>query len=309
MPPEPSGNTPLPIGHMPAAKLRAREAVVPPGPTLQRGAAEEKLALLGKPQRIWAVGSIYGRCGALSQLHENLIKKIRPKDRIVYLGNSLGPHSLWTGEGISSIDEVIAFRAAMISQPGFFAEDIVFLHGQGEDLFQQARRLIFRKDHGSWIKAALDYGLECYTAPYGGSAAELLSVGDKNIIAINRFTHRLQQAIRGQRGHEAFYANLKLAARTAYGPPFGEIGFVPVGLQPNFPLVLQGEYLCWPQQDIGGLKKWRNFRRILRGQAPKPGKPRRDSFVVTLDDSMGLEGKLHAACLDSHGRILDWLSF
>lgn len=294
----------------PVSRLRVKALPAAPLPAKQhRTAADEKLAHLGKPQRIWAIGSIYGRCGALNQLHEFLIKKIRPRDRIVYLGNYLGPHSLWTGEGASSIDELIAFRAAIISQPGFFASDVMFLHGQGEDLFQQALRLTFRKDHGRWIEAALDYGLECYTAPYGGSAAELASVGAKNVIAINRFTHRLCETVRAQAGHEAFFNHLKLAALTGYGPPFGELGFVPVGLHPSYPPALQGEYLCWPEMDIAGLKGWRNFRRILRGQAPRPGKPKRDSFVVTLDDGMGLDGKLHAACLDSHGRILEWLSF
>src|SRR5262245_34663365 len=84
---------------------------------------DERLASLGRPNRVWAVGAIYGRCGQLSEMHRIIAKRLRPRDRLVYLGNYLGPHSLWTGEGPASIDELIAFRTGVISTYGFFAND------------------------------------------------------------------------------------------------------------------------------------------------------------------------------------------
>jgi serine/threonine protein phosphatase 1 len=245
----------------------------------------------------------------LCQLHETLVQKIRPKDRVIYLGNYLGPHSLWTGEGLAVIDELISFRNALIGTSGFFADDAVFLHGQGEDLLQQILRLTFHKNPARWLEAALAYGLECYAAPYGASADELVQMGKSGIIAINRWTHRLQEKMRDYPGHHAFFQHLKSAAISNFGLPQGDVGLMPAGLDPSSGFALQFEQFCWPQGDIGALPRLAPFTRLVRGQTPKPAKPDQNRFVLTLDDGMGVEGKLYAVCLDDKGRILEWLAF
>ncbi|MDX1921658.1 MAG: hypothetical protein SFW65_00825 [Alphaproteobacteria bacterium] len=277
---------------------------------------DERLAPLGKPHRMWVVGSIFGKYGALCQLHDALVHKIRARDRIVYLGNYLGEHSNWTGEATAVIDELITFRNGVIAIPGFFADDVTFLHGRGEDLLHEALRLPFQKNPGIWLMEAKRFGLECYTNAYG--AIDIDTIAQAGLINMNKWTHHIKHMISSHKGHEQFFANLKTAAYTQYKPRQNnlkqrDIAFVPTGLHPAYSLNVQHELLCWPEEDIHALTAYQPFARIVRGQALTCTLPEKNRYVLTLDDGKGasgdMGGTLYAACLDAHGNILEWLEF
>ncbi len=277
---------------------------------------DERLAPLGKPQRMWVVGSVFGRYGALCQLHDLLVHKIRARDRIIYLGNYLGEHSNWTGEAAAVIDELITFRNGVIAIPGFFVEDVTFLHGRGEDLLHEAMRLPFQKNPGVWLMEAKKHGLEWYTSAYGGMDVEMIA--QAGLIHMNKWTHHIKHMISAHKGHAQFFADLKTAAYTQYtlnkdGRKQNDVAFVPTGLHPAYSLNLQHELLCWPEEDIHALTAYQPFARIVRGQALTQVMPEKNKFVLTLDDGKGaggeLGGALYAACLDAHGTILEWLEF
>ena len=270
---------------------------------------DERLANLGEAARIWVIGSIYGRYGQLCQVHEHLTNHVRAGDRIVYLGNYLGSHSLWTGQGISLINELVEFRNLLIAVPGFFANDIHFLHGQGEDLLQQVLHLPFQKNHAAWLQKASLYGLENYTTPYGGTGDEINHIGHLGIIAMNKWSHHIRQMIARFPGHAEFFAHLKSAAITQSKNAAQSLLFVPAGLSPHHPLSLQHDLLCWPEQDIAQLTHYAPFVRIIRGQSFTNSPIDKTKFVLTLDDGAGMNGTLHAACLDPQGRIMEWLNF
>lgn len=269
---------------------------------------DDCLAPLGRPERIWAVGSLYGRYGALCQLHDHLTQRIRPKDRIVYLGNYLGEHSLWTGEATALMDELIAFRNAVIAIPGFFAGDVVFLKGRGENLFEEALRLPFQKNPPGWLAVAKNYGLECYTNAYGAEDC-LETLGASGLIVMNKWSHTMQQSLKHHAGHADFFAHLKSAAHTNFVKGHGQTAFVPAGLHAQYALNLQHELLCWPEDDIEALTRYGAFTRIVRGQGFKTEPPDQKRFVLTLDDGAKMDGTLFAACLDPQGRILEWLRY
>lgn len=276
--------------------------------TLPRLKGDEQLANLGQPERVWAVGSIYGRYGALVELHNQLEQRIRPRDRVVYLGNYLGAHSSWTGEGIAVIDELIGFRNALIAVPGFFASDVVHLHGQGEDLLRHVRRLPFQKNHAEWVAYALAYGLESYTSPYGTTALELQELSHQGLHAMNKWAHRLGQIVAAHVGHAAFFSQMKTAAFSK-GLMHAAAAFVPAGFDPTFPLAMQHDLLCWPERDVYAVTAWNGYSRVIRGQSFAKEAPNQRPFVLTLDDGLGLNGKLYAACLDASGHMLDWMTF
>ncbi len=270
---------------------------------------DERLAPLGRPQRLWVIGSLYGRYGALCQLHDILTYKIRPKDRIIYLGNYLGEHSHWTGEGPALIDELITFRNAVISIPGFFVGDVTFLHGRGEDLLQEALRLPFQKNPGQWLMEAKRYGLEWYTSAYGGFGIE--DVAQAGLIGMNKWNHQIKQMMGQYVGHTEFFKELKTAAYTQYRRKQNDMAFVPAGLHPHYSLNVQHELLCWPEEDIHTLTAYQPFARIVRGQALRQITPEPNRYVLTLDDgrsSAGGEigGALYAACISYQGHILEW---
>lgn len=277
-----------------------------------RLAGDTRLADLGLPQRVWAVGPLYGRHGALCQLHEVLARRLKPRDRLVYLGNYLGTHGVWTGEGLATLDELIAFRNALIAIPGFFVGDVVFLKGPREDLVQQLIRLAFQKNPAHWLDEAMGCGLEGYIAAYGGLET-LYATINGGIIALNRWAHGFQESMRAHAGHSAFFAHLNSCATTRYAHSQAQVGLVPAGLDPALPLALQYDELVWPTADIRELAKANGFTRIVRGQCR--GEPERAphmatrAFVLGLDGGDGLEGAVHAACLDPQGQLLDVISF
>ncbi|MBY0427932.1 MAG: hypothetical protein K2Q32_01800 [Alphaproteobacteria bacterium] len=271
---------------------------------------DERLAALGRPQRIWVVGSIYGRYGALCQLHDVLTQRLKAKDRIVYLGNYLGEHSHWTGEGPALIDELVTFRNSVIAIPGLFANDITFLHGRGEDLLQEALRLPFQKNPGAWLLEAKRHGLECYTAAYGGFDIE--GVAQSGLIGMNKWNHHIKKTIASYAGHAEFFKELKTAAYTQYRKKQNDMAFVPAGLHPHYSLNVQHELLCWPEEDIHTLTAYSPFARIVRGQAMRQITPERHRYVLTLDDGRcspggDIGGNLYAACISYQGQILEWL--
>ena len=271
---------------------------------------DEKLAPLGEPARVWAIGSLYGRYGALTQLHEELAGKIRPKDRIVYLGNYLGSHTLWTGEGLALLDELIAFRNAVIAIPGFFASDVVFLKGGHEDLLIQLLRLPFQRQPAQWLVDALDNGLESYLASYGMFESLIANI-DKGLIALNHWANHMRKAMRAHAGHETLLENLNSAALTAYSHFSGQIMLVPSSLDPRLPLHLQYENLVCPSADadIASLRAYAGCSRLVRGGGSKHMVFNEKTFVLDLDGGDSLNGKLHAVCLDPQGHLIDHLSY
>ncbi len=272
---------------------------------------DERLAPLGRPQRIWVVGSLYGRYGALCQLHDVLTHRIKAKDRVIYLGNYLGEHSQWTGEGPALIDELITFRNAVMAIPGFFASDITFLHGRGEDLLQEAMRLPFQKNPSGWLHEAKRFGLEWYTGAYGG--VDVDSIMQAGLIGMNKWTYHVKHMINRHAGHADFFKDMKTAAYTQYRKKQYDMAFVPAGLHPHYSLNLQHELLCWPEQDIHTLTAYQPFSRIVRGQALNQITPDKNRYVLTLDDGRSqtgeMGGTLYAACISYQGHILEWLEF
>lgn len=269
---------------------------------------DENLAPLGRPNRVWVIGSVFGRYGALCQLHDVLTHKLRARDRVVYLGNYLGEHSHWTGEASALIDELITFRNGVIAIPGFFASDVTFLHGRGENLLHEALRLPFQKNPGQWLREAKRHGLEWYTSAYDHTPIE--EIAQAGLIHMNKWTHHIKHIIGRHAGHAQFFADLKTAAYTQYKRKQNDMAFVPAGLHPAYSLNLQHELLCWPEEDIHTLTAYQPFARIVRGQALTQTPPEKNRYVLTLDDGKGMTGEmggaLYAACLDSQGNILEW---
>jgi hypothetical protein len=269
----------------------------------KRISMEGKIANLREPDRIWAIGATHGRYGALCALHEALSTRLRPGDRIVYLGNYLGAHSQWTGEGLSVIGELIAFRNALIAIPGFMAEDLVFLRGRLEDLALELWRLPFHTSPSRWAATALEKGLEGYLSAYGMAVPDLISTSRDGVLAANAFAQVWRKRMIAQKGHEEFFAHLMLAAETGTNHP---IAFVPEGFDPAVPLLLQHEALRQDKDSITHINRYGRYLRVIRGTGKASDN---NGFVLTLDGGDGLDGMIQAACLDPEGQIIEHLTF
>src|SRR5215813_6703817 len=99
----------------------------------------EKFAVLRRAGRVWAVAAIHGEVQNLAALHRALWPHLKPADRLVYLGNYFGPGS----DVGAAIDELIAFRRAVIARPQAFASDLAYLRGSQEEMWQKLLQLQF----------------------------------------------------------------------------------------------------------------------------------------------------------------------
>ena len=96
-----------------------------------------RFGILAGWRRVWAVASINGQREKLLVLHEALGERFGFGDRLVYLGNCLGAG----GDAAGTLDELIAFRRRTLARRGMMPEDIVFLRGTQEEMWQKLQQL------------------------------------------------------------------------------------------------------------------------------------------------------------------------
>lgn len=124
----------------------------------------EKLALLRGAQRVWAISSVHGEAERLRALHEAISRQFQPGDRLVYLGNILGH-----GPDVTdAVDEVLAFRRAVISAHGMFAADVVVLRGAQEEMWQKLLQLQLALNSGEVFDWMMEQGVGATLKSYGG---------------------------------------------------------------------------------------------------------------------------------------------
>ena len=128
----------------------------------------ERFVTIHAGSRIWAVGAIHGEAAKLSGLHAALEERFRPGDRIVYLGNYLGVGA----EVAAALDELIAFRGALLAVPHMQVCDVVYLRGSQEEMWQKLLQLHLSVEPASVLRWMLGRGVRETLAAYGWEAGE-----------------------------------------------------------------------------------------------------------------------------------------
>lgn len=250
--------------------------------------------------RVWAVAAIHGEAERLARLHRQLEGEIAAGDRLVYLGGYLG----YGGAVAATIDELLVFRRTFIARPGVEVDDVVFLRGAQEEMWQKLLQLQFAAQPTEVLRWMLERGIGATVAAYGGSIAEGLAAAEDGVLALTRWTGVLRQAMRAADGHTALVSALRHAAVTADGAML----FVHAGIDPTCPLTAQRDHFWWGAPAFDSLDQpYDGFRVVVRGFAPQgPGlvltRP-----VTTLDAGCGRGGPLVAACFGPDGEVLQVL--
>lgn len=263
--------------------------------------AERRFAVLKRPQRIWTVASIHGEAALAERLHEALLQRWQPFDRIVYLGNMIG-----RGTAVrETLDSLLAFRRTVLAVPHAIPEDIVYLRGGQEEMWQKLLQLQFATDPRAVLKWMLDHGAGATLEAYGGRPGDGLNEARHGPLAITRWTSALRQTMQKYPGHFQVLAELR---RAAYSDDHALL-FVNAGLDPSRPLETQADSFWWGHPAFAGLTEpFGDFRRVVRGfDLRRPG-VERGPVVMTLDGGAGFGGPLLAACLDPTGELLDEVS-
>ncbi len=258
----------------------------------------QKFAVLRAARRVWAVGAIHGEAERLDRLHAELWPRLELCDRIVYLGNMIG-----LGSGSSEVlDALLGFRIHVLARPHSDVDDVVYLRGSQEEMWQKMLQLQFDTDPRAVLRWTFEQGVDATLRSYGVSAEDALRGATTGTVALTRWTGRLRETIQARPGHYQLMAALRRAAYT----DDGALLFVNSGLDPSRPLEAQSDSFWWSGGKFHSIAEpYGGFRRILRGFDPSHAGFAVTDYTATLDGGCGFGGALIAACVTPDGALVD----
>ncbi len=263
-----------------------------------QGAQQQTIAILRNAGRVWAVGGVHGQAELLRRLHQEIADRWQYFDRIVYLGNVVG----YGDDCLGAIAEALSFRRRILAVPHAIPDDIVFLRGRQEEMWQKLLQLQFAADPAGVLEWLLSHGVGATLEAYGGSEREGRAEARHGALSLTRWTQGLRAAMTAQEGHNHFYASLR---RAAYTDDEGLL-LVSGGLDPTRPLAQQGDAFWWGHPAFGEeVKQFAPFRCVVRGSSASQPGILAEPGLVTLDGGSAFGGPLVAACLDTDGQVLE----
>jgi serine/threonine protein phosphatase 1 len=259
-------------------------------------ADNEIFARLSVPRRIWAIGSVHGEVDRLRDMHRIVLSQFADGDRLVYLGNFMG-----RSESVRAvIDEMLRVRRKLLARPGMIIEDIVFLRGSQEEMWQKVLQLQFAPNPREVLPWVINQGVGATIQAYGGNLDEGLRAVRDGAVSITRWTNALRTAVRNAPGHGALMSALRRAALT----DDGAVLLVNAGIDISRPLTAQSDSFWWGGTEFSAIDRpYGEVRRIVRGfDRAKQGAVDTE-FTLSLDGGCGRGGKLLAGLLRADGRV------
>ena len=268
-----------------------------------------KFTNLGHPNRIWAVSAIHGELEKLQAMHEKIYEHFAPGDRLVYTGNYFCGKS---ARPMETMEELLAFRRAILAKPGVLAEDVVYLRGIQEELWRtllQLQMSLNARQAVEWVSnnhPELDGLLRIY----GSSLEDAGRVSREGIMNITRWSLQMQNNVRLHAGHEKFFTVLRRAAFTENRHSNdNNILFVHAGIDTQKPLLEQEDQFWWASKNFNLLETpVQPFRAVIRGYDPEQGGVHIGKFSLSLDGGCGHGGKLICARLSNTGDVLEMIA-
>ncbi|MGE0255021.1 MAG: hypothetical protein AB7N54_13365 [Alphaproteobacteria bacterium] len=264
---------------------------------------EARIATLQRPHRIWAVGAVRGERERLLALHAAIAPRFAAGDRLVYLGDMLGPGA----DPAGTVDELLRFRIAVLAVRGMDAPDVVFLRGAQEEMWQKLLQLHFALEPARVLDWMLEHGLGTTLAAYGGDADDGYRAARGGATALARWTAGLRAAHAARPGHGNWLSALRCAAVAGSDPAAApELLLVNAGLDPARPLAAQRDSFWWQPGGFDRIEApWQGFARIVRGATRRHDGIVTGPVTLSLDAGCGAGGALAAALLSPAGDVLE----
>ncbi len=264
----------------------------------------EKFGCLDRLKRVWAVGAIYGEVDCLRALHEELLPRFRPGDKLVYLGNYFGTRPT----ALATLDELLLSRRKLMAMSGEAGpKSFVYLRGAREEMLTKLLQLQFAPNPSEVMDWLLDHQMGAVIECYGTPQHVARAIARETTVSISRWTSGLRRAINENPGHAALLSSLRRAAFSRDG----RLLFVHASIDVSRPLNMQKDNFWWDNgrfDDIGA--PYYGFRRIIRGyDHGNKGLRLNHPHIATLDGGSGRGGSLNAVCFSADGDVLDQLSF
>ena len=265
---------------------------------------DHKYADLGCPANVWAVPSVHGHYDQLARTHDTIYENFQPGDVLLYLGNYTG----YGPDSVSVIDELLTFRRMILSIPGVFPDDIVYLRGQQEEMFSKLLQLQFAPEAHKVLKWMMSNGLDATMASYGIDMDRGLRASLEGVTGLGYWTKTVAQTVRQHPGHENFRNSLKRAAFTNMSLDHPLL-FVHAGLEPSKALSFQGDNFWWCGTDFHAITRpYRPFERVIRGYDPDHEGVLINGVTATIDNGCGFGGDLVFALIQTQTGHMDVFS-
>lgn len=263
-------------------------------PAFQRS-VDFRFSTIKGARRIWTIPSVHGEASKLKALHDSLIARIKPGDRIVYLGNYIGHGP----DSAAVVDEILAFRRMVLAIAGFQPTDLVYLRGQQEELLQRVFQLQFAATPWVVFEWMLDQGLAETLQSYGIDAREGLNAASCDTNRLARWTGFVRHMVARMAGHDVFYGQIKRAAftdKTRLADDDKPLLFVNAGIKTDLSLDQQGDRFWWGGDDFQTITDaYDPFTRVVRGYDPQRRGLYINCVTATVDNGCGFGGSLACA--------------
>ena len=262
---------------------------------------ERKFANLDHPKRIFAVAAIHGESQQLKELHKQIAGIFKPGDKLIYLGNYTG----YGKEAIETINELIRFRRKILALPFMKNDDIIYLRGGQEEMWQKLLQIQFAPNPKEVLNWMLQNGIEATLNAYNVTANNALMATKEGVMGLTRFTNKLRLIVKQMNGHQQLYHHLKRAAFTsATEEDKHALLFVNAGIDINRPLATQGDSFWWATSGFAKINKpYEGFTKIIRGFDPSHSGIQESENTLTIDSGCGFNGQLTCVILNSAGKI------
>lgn len=259
---------------------------------------DKRFQSLGAPKdrnRVWAVSAIHGHAEKLTAIHDAIFERFRAGDKLVYLGNYTG----YGDQSVETVDELLTFRRMLLSCRSVVPDDIVYLRGAQEEMWQKLLQLQFATDPTNVLLWMLANGLAATLQSYGLSAHDGIEACRKGVLGIGKWTDSIRAAIRRHPGHETLGTQLMRAAFTDEEQDHPLL-FVHSGLDASKSLPEQGDNFWWPRKNFEDIHDaYRPFDKVIRGYDPAHKGFHANCVTATIDGGCGFGGALIGTSFDN----------
>ena len=260
---------------------------------------DNRFSNLKRPNRIWAISSIHGDVDRLIQLHDAILARFMPGDRLVYFGN-------YTGYGLQSratVDELLVFRRLLLAQPGMKPSDIVYLRGAQEEQWHKLTQLHFSPHPTDTLLWMMRNGMGNTMQSYDICPHEGIMATREGPVALTRWTQKVRDKLRAHAGHDCFMTQSMRAAYTEFDGRTPVL-FVNAGLDPTRPLDQQDDNFWWAGECFSDMEaQYDPFEKVVRGFDPKHQGVHLNCITATIDGGCGFGGPLVAAHMAPDGEV------
>lgn len=259
---------------------------------------DEAFATLKCDGRTWAVASVHGEATRLKAIDKAIIEHFKPGDNLIYLGNMIG-----RGDAVAeTIDELLLTRRRLMAEKGASSENIIFLRGGQEEMWQKLLTIQFASDPKDVLSWMINHGVEGTLAAYGSSGKEGMEAAEDGVMGLTHWTNSLRATLRKHDGHTTLLSSLK---RAAYFDN-SVLLFVNAGIDPAQALEEQEDTFWWGGGNFDAIASpYANFKMIVRGYDSKKGGFRFTAHTATLDNKCGAGGPLEAVCFNADGSVAE----